>query len=175
MKRLLLQNTCTLFACVVQFICNVFLLLGKDDSRIIPPVWKDDMGKILQIRCRSFGNTKWYFGSPTGTPLYEHNNLITYHAKVYFTGTYYCYGMYLLNNEHFLAKAEVVVYGKHQIIFIKGNLHSTAHIMISIKYSCFNMWFNMYKNQTCLVLSLLLISVFNFLVMFCINSSLLQS
>ena len=83
-----------------------------------------DVGDTELIICKTFGNGVWYFQTerrnPKGSPIFFGNTILLSDIELNQAGFYYCYGSYQYLSKHFLANAELRVYGE---FFSPDNCH----------------------------------------------------
>ena len=87
------------------------LFVVQDDSIIKPRVTKLNVGEQASIYCNS-RTPKWYFKSPNTKVISFTENLVLQSAALKHNGEYYCFGQYRDYSKHFLAKAELHVFGE---------------------------------------------------------------
>ena len=84
----------------------------RDDTRIKPSsTIEANVGSVVVIICDGM-NAMWYYDSTNMDPISTSNTLKFDTVKSQQGGYYYCYGRYPTDNRNFLAKAELLLYGK---------------------------------------------------------------
>lgn len=84
----------------------------EDDSKILDPHRKVDVGDLATFICNSHNPPKWFFKDTTSLPI-EHTNILSlYSVQPEDAGEYYCFGDYADQKKHFLAKAILEVNSK---------------------------------------------------------------
>ena len=84
----------------------------KDDSRIHPPLWRAVIGSTVSYKCISAGNTRWYYKYFDTMPISLADFLTVKSVTLENAAYYYCYGLYENKQKHFIASAQLKVYGK---------------------------------------------------------------
>ena len=94
-------------------------MLVQDNTQIKPKLVKASVGQTIQFSCNSWYDNRWF-----------HNVLSTNHitpsSQFYLFriesttykhgGHYYCYGQYGIKQKHFIARAELRIYGEYCLI-----------------------------------------------------------
>lgn len=86
---------------------------------ILPVVEDVDIGQNATFACISHGKTRWYFVrygdgyTPRANPISQYEIINIDPVSLYHSGYYYCYGAYSGKMKHFLARAELKVYGEY--------------------------------------------------------------
>lgn len=89
---------------------------------------KSIIGDTVSFKCHSIETSvKWYFNTlfGEGIPLTNNSTLILNNIQVKDGGYYYCYGLKWFSVKkahHFIAQAELKVYGINWNIFLKSVL-----------------------------------------------------
>ena len=107
----------------------------RDDNRIKPSILQITLGKNSSFECgfecgpgRDF---QWYYKVPQGEPIGKGTCLTFQKIESRQQGSYYCFGKYPRGKLHFLAKAELKVYGNFIIIvIISADMHLFIFIVI---------------------------------------------
>jgi len=93
-----------------------FFLIVRDNSIINPSIKHRDIGKKVIWKCPS-PSPVWYFESseahPKSFPIYWKKSYKIPFLKPHHSGFYFCYGKYPNSDRHFLAKGELIIYGKN--------------------------------------------------------------
>ena len=94
---------------------NSFNIVVRDDEKVKPLIRKKDVGMKATFKCDSSGTVSWYFepsaDNPITFPLFWNKRLNLFAVEPKDIGYYFCYGTYSDNKRHFLAKAELKLYG----------------------------------------------------------------
>ena len=86
-------------------------LVVKDDSRISPDRVALSAGESLVLKCLSYDTeVSWFHNDRKTEAIYTMKTLVIDPVTLNDDGYYYCYGSYE-NKQHFIARAEVQVYG----------------------------------------------------------------
>ena len=102
--------------CIFDFtnlIIAVFnFMTVKDWSLIFPNVLKANVGSSVMFHCASYAYTKWFHQDPYNDYVSHKSYFVLNSVSLGDNGFYYCFGEHIYPLKHFLAKAELKVYGE---------------------------------------------------------------
>lgn len=105
----------------IYYVCHVIDAV-KDDGKIEPAVIRAYIGALVSFNCDSYMDTIWQYGSSTLTGNTELSSkktkLTIFGVNILNKGFYSCYGLNYEGTRHFVAKAELKVYGKFSITLL---------------------------------------------------------
>ena len=73
---------------------------------------KANIGTSVSFTCNSIRDTRWYFRDITTPPISRDNLLVIDPVELRHRGNYFCFGHYLVQPKHFIARARLQVYGE---------------------------------------------------------------
>ncbi len=107
----------------MEFIYQIFiqiLCIERSSNRIQPALDKASIGESVSFTCSSDSVPRWYFEQIHSNPMSLPINVNKVHhiAEVaeHHNGYYYCYGTQ--NEEYFVTKATLIVYGMSLLLLI---------------------------------------------------------
>ncbi len=84
---------------------------------ITPTVFEGSVGDSLELQCPEADDVLWFYEKfkyhPVSPPIWSGHSFKIDDSQSKDSGTYFCYGQYLTNGSHFLAKSVVKIYGKY--------------------------------------------------------------
>jgi len=95
-----------------KYFTIAILIPVADNTRLTSRIIKEKLGERVSLGCLSEGGTSWYHGSLESSPIFTRSLLVIERIQLNQSGDYYCNGLYSNKTSHFIAKANIRVYGK---------------------------------------------------------------
>ena len=100
----------------------------EDHEQVYPNILIGMLDEQQYIRCNTHEEVRWYHSKgrvcPNTLPISTNPHLIIQDVAYSDAGFYFCYGTYKGSSKHFLAKADLRVYGwSSKVLWCKLKLH----------------------------------------------------